>query len=318
MKRVIAGLFLAGLLISLFGFESSTKEPTWAQIHRPRIFGATYMTKNNPFFDILNEGIEEVVQANGDVLLTRNPLQDQQKQNEQILELIDAGIEILFLNPVDWEDVKPALEACQKAGVGIINVDTAVKDTDYVISIIETDNYQAGQQCALDMMKRIPKAKIFILNNPIQQSVCSRVQGFQDTIANHENYQVVYEATGAGEIEVSAEVTESFLQKSIDFNVIFGGNDPSALGALASLQKYRMDDAILIYGIDGSPDFKAMLDIGYVTGTSSQNPRQIGKTAAETAYAYLNGQAVERYILLPSEIITKENLIHYTIHTWQP
>ena len=49
--------------------------------HEARLFGATYMTRNNPYFDVLNEGIEEVVEANGDILLTRDPLQDQEKQN---------------------------------------------------------------------------------------------------------------------------------------------------------------------------------------------------------------------------------------------
>ncbi len=316
MKRIIAGLVLTGILVCFVGCAGS-QNTTWAAIHKPRIFGATYMTKNNPFFDILDEGIEEVVQANGDVLLTRNPLQDQQKQNDQILEMIDAGMELLFLNPVDWEGVTPALEACKQAGVGIINVDTVVKDTDYVISIIETDHYQAGQICALDMMKRTSKAKIFVLNNPIQQSICSRIEGFKDAIVENENYQIVYETNGGGEIEVSAKETESLLQKNIEFNVILGGNDPSALGALASLQKFRKDDNILIYGIDGSPDFKGMLEVGYVTGTSSQNPRQLGKTAAETAYAYLNGKTVEKHILLPSELITRENLVDYSIHTWQ-
>lgn len=109
--------------------------------HEARLFGATYMTRNNPYFDVLNEGIEEVVEANGDILLTRDPLQDQEKQNEQIQEMIDEGIQMLFLNPVDWEKVQPALDACREAGVGIINVDTVVKDRDSVISIIETDNY---------------------------------------------------------------------------------------------------------------------------------------------------------------------------------
>ena len=67
--------------------------------HEARLFGATYMTRNNPYFDVLNEGIEEVVEANGDILLTRDPLQDQEKQNEQIQEMIDEGIQMLFLNP---------------------------------------------------------------------------------------------------------------------------------------------------------------------------------------------------------------------------
>ncbi len=285
--------------------------------HEALLFGATYMTRNNPYFDVLNQGIEEVVVANGDILLTRDPLQDQEKQNEQILELIHEGICMLFLNPVDWEAVTPALDACKEAGVAVINVDTAVKDRDSVISIIETDNYQAGQICALDMMKRKKSANIIILDNPIQMSITYRSQGFTDAIAGNDNYRVVYRHAASGEIEVSSKVMEEILRKNIDFDVILGGNDPTALGALAALQQARREEGILIYGIDGSPDFKSILDMGYVTGTSAQSPKSIGRVAAETAYRYLAGEPVEQYISMPSTLITKDNLDNYEIDGWQ-
>ena len=99
--------------------------------------------------------------------------------------------------------------------------------------------------------------------------------------------------------------------------MVLGGNDPSALGALAALQQYRMEDGILIYGIDGSPDFKAMLNLGYVSGTSAQSPKTIGTVAAETAYEYLAGEAVAPYISIEPYLITRENLDEYEINEWQ-
>jgi len=284
--------------------------------HSPRLFGATYMTRNNPYFDVLHEAIEEVVEGNGDILISRDPCQDQEKQNAQIQEMIEEGIQVLFLNPVDWEKVKPALEVCREAGVVVIDVDTVVKDTEYVVSIVETDNYLAGVLCAEEMMRRMDSARIVIIGNPIQTSIMNRVQGFLDTIEGNHNYEVVYTGTGAGEFEVSAEVMTDFLKKNIAFDVVLGGNDPTALGALATLQQYRKE-GILIYGIDGSPDFKAMLELGYVSGTSAQSPKTIGKVAAETAYDYLSGKEVESYISIEPYMITKENLSNYEINGWQ-
>ncbi|WP_331666167.1 sugar ABC transporter substrate-binding protein [Lacrimispora sp.] len=312
--RFILIIAILAILAILPGCRRNEKSP---RQHEALLFGATYMTRNNPYFDVLNQGIEEVVVANGDILLTRDPLQDQGKQNEQILELIHEGICMLFLNPVDWEAVTPALDACKKAGVAVINVDTAVKDRDSVISIIETDNYQAGQICALDMMKRKKSANIIILDNPIQMSITYRSKGFTDAIAGNDNYRVVYRHAAAGEIEVSSKVMEEILRKNIDFDVILGGNDPTALGALAALQQAKREEGILIYGIDGSPDFKSILDMGYVTGTSAQSPKSIGRVAAETAYRHLAGEPVEKYISLPSTLITKDNLDNYEIDGWQ-
>lgn len=281
------------------------------------IFGATYMSRNNPYFDVLNNAIAESVEANGDKLIVRDSLQDQSKQNEQIYDLIEEGIEILFLNPVDRKAVKPALEACKKAGVKIINIDTQVENTEYILSTIETDHYQAGQKCAEDMMTRMDQAEIIIIDNPDQMSVKMRVQGFLDKIKGNDNYKVVSWDVGRSEIEVATKVVADSLKKDLKFDVIFGGNDPMALGALAALQQAGKDENVLIYGVDGSPDFKAMIDLGYVTGTSSQSPITIGKTAVEIAYDALEGKEVKTYIKLPSTLITKENLAHYDIDGWQ-
>ena len=306
-----------GLLLLTGMLSGCEQAEVQGEDHSPRLFGATYMTRNNPYFDVLHEALEETVEGNGDILISRDPCQDQGKQNAQILEMIEEGIEVLFLNPVDWEKVRPALEACRKAGVVVINIDTVVKDTDYVVSIVETDNYLAGVLCAQEMMKQVDSAKIVIIGNPIQTSIVNRVQGFLDTIEGNDDYQVVYTGVGAGEFEVSAETMADFLKKRIDFNVVLGGNDPSALGVLAALQQYRREEGVLIYGIDGSPDFKGMLKLGYVSGTSAQSPKTIGEVAAETAYDYLNGQTVEAYISIEPYMITRENLADYEVNSWQ-
>lgn len=275
------------------------------------------MTRNNPYFNVLNETLEEAIEANGDILISRDPCQQQDKQNEQILEMIDEGIEVLFLNPVDWEKVTPALEACKDAGVVVINIDTQVKRQEYVISYIETDNYLAGALCAQDMMKTVPQAKIVILNNPIQTSISNRVKGFTDAIADNDNYEIIYMESGEGEFEVSAKVTSEILKKGMSFDVIFGGNDPTALGALAALQQHGSEENILIYGIDGSPDFKAMLPLGYVTGTAAQSPKTIAEVASDTAYKYLNGEEIEKYKSIQPYMITRKNLNAIEINSWQ-
>lgn len=314
MKRYVlaAGLVFLIIIVTRCSFVDQSKEP-----NAPRIFGATYMTRNNPYFDVLNDALQQVVEGNGDILISRDPCQDQEKQNGQILEMIDEGIEVLFLNPVDWITVRPALEACREAGVVVINIDTVVKDREYVTSIIETDNYQAGVLCAQDMMKRVDKAEIVMIDSPGQASINNRLQGFLDTIDGNDNYQVVYTGTSRGEFEISAKAMQEVLEQGVSFNVVLGGNDPTALGALATLQQHHREEGVLIYGIDGSPDFKGMLKLGYVTGTSAQSPETIGRVAAEIAYDYLSGEQVPEYLSIEPYMITRDNLDEYEVNGWQ-
>ena len=48
------------------------------------VFGATYMTMNNPFYEVINNELRKEIEQNGDELIVRNPELDTDKQNEQI------------------------------------------------------------------------------------------------------------------------------------------------------------------------------------------------------------------------------------------
>lgn len=321
MKKLDSKLLL---LICLISFVFITSLGYIALLYKvkasessPRKFGSTYMTMNNPYFDILNGGIKEVVEANGDFLITRDPAQDQEKQNSQIMEMIEEGVNAIFINPVDWKKVKPALIACKEANIPVFNVDTLVFDTNLVASIIASDNYNAGVQCAEDMMSKLDYADIVILDQPIINSITQRIQGFKDTIKNHKNFRVVVQEAAGGELEVAMEVMNRIIESEVTFNVVMGGNDPTALGALAALESHHKTGDILIYGVDGSPDGKMMIKEGYLEGTSAQYPSDMGKIAAEVAYAYLQGKKIEENIVVPVTLITKNNLDSFSIDEWQ-
>ena len=68
---------------------------------RPVTFGAVYMTMDNQYFEVLNSQIANLVEANGDILIARDGVDSQERQNEQILDLLSAGADFIFINPVD-------------------------------------------------------------------------------------------------------------------------------------------------------------------------------------------------------------------------
>ena len=313
--RRLIGLFAGGAVLAAMVFFPVIQIKKQMN-QEPKKLGATYMTMNNPYFIALNESIREGIEANGDVLITRDPAQNQDRQNAQIKEMIDEGVTAIFLNPVDWTEVSEALELCKEAGVAVFNVDTNVYKKDMVESIIWSDNYQAGVQCAEDMMKKKEKADILIMKHYNVQSTNERVQGFLDTIEGHDEYKIVDEITTTSEFEVAMEEMDRILDKDLKFDVVLGGNDPTALGALAGLQSNHVTEKILIYGIDGSPDAKEMIKKGYLEGTSSQQPVKMGKKAVETAYKYLRGEPVEKDIMIDVIMITNENLNDFDIDGW--
>ncbi len=315
-KKLFVVLFISCLCLGGCAHSPSAPDDETAE-NIPRKFGATYMTMNNPYFQDMNARIEEIVEANGDILIYRDPAQNQAKQNDQILDMLEEGIDGLFLNPADWKEVRPALIACKEAGVPIFNIDTLVYDQEYVAFSILSDNYDAGVQCAKDMMQKTSSAKIVILDSPATNSINNRVQGFKDTIKDFPAYQIIIQKNGIGELEVSMDVLDGLIKAGLEFDVVLGGNDPSALGALAALQMNQKQDGILIYGIDGSPDGKVMIKEGYLEGSSAQQPLAMADTAVAMAYDYLNGKEVEREVIIPVTLITKSNIDQFDLAGWQ-
>ena len=116
---IVFSTIILALIVAFTFFvpmKNKNNEMEELENRKPRKFGATYMTMNNPYFQDLNAELEEIVEANGDILIYRDPAQNQEKQNEQIFDMLEEGITALFLNPVDWITVKPALLACYEAG----------------------------------------------------------------------------------------------------------------------------------------------------------------------------------------------------------
>lgn len=281
-------------------------------------FGYTCMDGTNPFFVILEKTIREEVEKRGDKLISTDPANDVTLQITQIEDMITQGIDAIFLNPAEAEGILPALDMLKEAGIPIINFDTEVADLSYVESYVGSDNYNAGYVCGEDLVKKRPEGgPIIVLDSPTMNSVTDRVKGFLDAIEG-KGFTIVAQQDAKGNLEVSMGITEDLLQAHSDVVAIFGGNDPTALGALAAANAAGLTDC-LIYGVDGSPDIKAELasENSLIEGTGAQSPINIAKGSVEVMYKYLSGEKVEDRYPIETFLITSDNVEQYGTSGWQ-
>lgn len=288
-----------------------------APIAKHKVFGVSYMTMNNPFYKIINNEILKVVEKNNDTLITLDPELDVDKQNEQIYKFIDQKVDGIFINPIDFEQIEPALQAAKRANIPVIIIDAPVSDESLVNCTIVSDNYDAGVQCAKDMMERLDSANIVLLKHTTAKSAKERIEGFLSVIDNNEKYKVINEAECDGQLEIAMPKMQEIIEETPDIDVVMALNDPSALGALAALEKNNKDD-VMVYGIDGTPEIKALIGRNQmIVGTVAQSPIKMGQIAVENMYNILNGKKIEKNIIIPISLINKENLFKYDEDRWQ-
>lgn len=288
-----------------------------APVAKHKVFGVSYMTMNNPFYKIINNEILKVVEKNSDTLITLDPELDVDKQNEQIYKFIDQKVDGIFINPIDFEQIEPALQAAKRANIPVIIIDAPVSDESLVNCTIVSDNYDAGVQCAKDMMERLDSANIVLLKHTTAKSAKERIEGFLSVIDNNEKYKVINEAECDGQLEIAMPKMQEIIEETPDIDVVMALNDPSALGALAALEKNNKND-VMVYGIDGTPEIKALIGRNQmIVGTVAQSPIKMGQIAVENMYNILNGKKVEKNIIIPISLINKENLFKYDEDRWQ-
>lgn len=282
-----------------------------APVAKHKVFGVSYMTMNNPFYKIINNEILKVVEKNNDTLITLDPELDVDKQNEQIYKFIDQKVDGIFINPIDFEQSEPALQAAKRANIPVIVIDAPVSDESLVDCTIVSDNYDAGVQCAKDMMERLDSANIVLLKHTTAKSAKERIEGFLSVIDNNEKYKVINEAECDGQLEIAMPKMQEIIKQTPDIDVVMALNDPSALGALAALEKNNKND-VMVYGIDGTPEIKALIGRNQmIVGTVAQSPIKMGQIAVENMYNILNGKKIEKNIIIPISLINKENLFKY-------
>lgn len=324
MKKIIALILSAALLLTLSACSNSkvatnntASDGTSATAKEGgQLFGYTCMDLTNQFHIAMRDAIKAKVEAQGGTLIDFDGANDQTKQNNGIEDMITKGIKVLYLNPVDSKGVKPALEACQKAGVKVVVVDSGVADTDLTSTFISSNNYQAGHLCGEEITKLYPNgAKICLIDNPLAESVVQRCAGLEDAIKGTSS-QIVGRKSYSSMNAILGDI-EDLLQAHPDTDVFFGLNDDIGLIIEGAVKSANMQNQVKVISVDGSPAGKKSVAAGEMFGTAAQSPVSIGQKAAECGFTLLQGGTVDKSYSINTEMVTKDNVAQAGTDSWK-
>jgi ribose transport system substrate-binding protein len=276
-----------------------------------RLFGVSFQTMNNPFFVDLNEGLREVIEANGDRLVTLDAQWNSLKQKNDVSDLILQGAAAIFINPVNWEGVKGSLLQAKRDGIPVVIVDAPVKDEDLVLCQVASDNVEAGRLAAEALAEVNPNAKVVILHLSVNKACIDRVAGFQQEIAKHPGIEVLDTQECQGTTEGGRPVMRDLIGRFPQIDAAFPINDPSALGAVSALESAGKLDQVTVVTVDGSQEGITAIKAGKLHSTSAQFPMEIGRVAAEKVYEHFEGKPVDKDIKIPVKLITADNADQY-------
>ena len=307
MKKIIALLLVVILAFSMVGCRIviDGEETSAAVSKADGMIGLAISTQNNPFFVTLYEGAQAEADKLGVTLKMADAGDDTAKQAADIEDLVNAGISVLLVNPVDSDAVASAVEYAISKGVKVISVDRAVNG-------VEIDC-----QIASDNILGAELATQFIVDQLGEGAVVAELEGVTGASAAIERSEGFHNVADA-KLEVAASQTANFdraegmavmenmLQANPDIQGVFAANDEMALGALEAVSGAGKD--ILVVGFDATDDAIEAIKAGRMGATIAQQPDLIGATAVQNAVKLMNGETIEKSCPVEVTLVTAENV----------
>lgn len=287
------------------------------QKENSHLIGVSYMTMNNEFYKILNEEISNQVELEGDRMVLRDPALNVDRQIEQIEEMLEMGIDVLVVTPVDWQSLSDILNQAKEQGVFIVVVDSDLEEESVADCTVTSDNYSAGYLVGRYFLEQSTESDVIVMTHDAAKSGQDRVQGFLDAVGKNDKIHVVKSINCDGQLEIAMPKMQKAIEDGFVFDSVFCLNDLAAVGVAAALDEHEMLKQVRVYGIDASPDAKALIKEGMMSASAAQFPSQIGQIAADAIYRLLDGETVEKKIQVPVELVTQENVEQYSIDRWQ-
>jgi len=230
-------------------------------------------------------GAEVNVQnANGDV----------ERQKAQIEYLIEKGMDVIGIIPIQADAISKEVQKARAAGIKIISYDRLITnaDTDLYISF---DNEKVGMIMAEALLEAgLPNKKVLMIcGSPSDNNVSLIEKGFH-TVMERNKIDILDIAYADG---WKAELAASYIYENIEVvkkvDGIMFGNDDMATQGIRALSEKRLIDRIRVVGQDADLVACQRVVEGTQLMTVYKPVDKLAKEAAECAIKLAKGEDLE-------------------------
>jgi ribose transport system substrate-binding protein len=289
--------------------KTATSRPTRVAILMADLYNPFFSEVTRAFHDRLRQlqpGVRASMHSAGF---------DHERQYAQMRELLQRGVDLVLITPIDAALMAPLIAEARRSGVIVVAVDSLIDHTDLTVT---TDNFAAGRIACEYLVQRLRgKGTVAIIHGPENNAAVDRVTACREVLQRNPGIRQLSTTVNGGATRVGGlERMVSLMAAHPHIDGIFAVNDPSALGAESAARQAGRKD-MLMASVDGSAMAVERLHdpTSLFVATSAQDPRRMGMLAAEGAVTLLrHGKLAERLVLLQPRLITRDNVASYK--TW--
>jgi len=276
-----------------------------------RRVGFTY-PENEAFFLAECRRLSEEAVARGIRVDMRCANRSTQRQISDIAAFVDAGVDLILVEPVVSDGLEDALSKAKAAHIAVVAVGSSTSGADAVVA---TDNTKAGALAA-GLLARVlgGEGTVALVDGIAITANADRISGFLGVIAEYPRMRTVIGARGALNEESGESAARDILKSGKSIDGIFAANDQIGLGIAKVLAE--QGKSVPIVAVDGARQaIEQILAGGPLIGSAAQDPQRLLTVALELGVALRSGSGrVQRAVFLPPQILDRNNAKDYL--TW--
>jgi ribose transport system substrate-binding protein len=239
---------------------------------------------------------------------------DPARQNDIVDTFLVRDPKVLLISPTETS-VQNSIEKAFDKGVSVILLDRAI-DSDKYTALIGGDNVEIGRQAGEYVAKRLNGKGTVLMIQGIAQATPTkdRRSGFMEVMKKNPGITVIEGNDCGYQRQKARSYMETFLQTGKKIDCVYAHNDEMAIGARLAWDAANPSGgtAPIFVGIDGcQQEVVDMIRAGKLDATFKYPTP--GAAGIDLAAKILKGEKpTEKKIVLPTEIVTKENADAYT------
>ena len=277
------------------------------------------MSQLDTFLTILKNGTVDAAQKAGATVQVEDAQNDVGKQLSQIQNLIAQKVDAIIVNPVDTDATPKITKMVTEAHIPLVYVNRKPVDFDKLpagVAYVASDERVSGTLETQQVCKLLKgKGDILVLMGELSNEAArTRTKDIDDVIATKEcsGMKIVDKREGKWQRTNAQDIVTNWLSSGVHFDAIISNNDEMALGAINALKAAKKwTPQTIVAGVDATPDALASMKAGELKVTVFQNAAGQGSGAVAAALKLIKKQPVDRFVNVPFELVTPENLSKY-------
>ena len=277
------------------------------------------MAQLDTFLTILKNGTLEAGKKAGATVQVEDAGNDVGKQLSQIQNMIAQKYDAIIVNPVDTDVTPKITKMVTDAKIPLVYVNR--KPVDFAklpagVAFVASDEKISGTLQTQQVCKLLKgKGDVLVLMGELSNEAArTRTQDIEDVVKTAEckGLKIVDKREAVWDRTKAQDITTNWVSSGVKFDAIIANNDEMAIGAINALKAARKwTPSTIVAGIDATPDALASMKAGDLKVTVFQNAAGQGIGAVEAALKLAKKQPVERFVNVPFELVTPDNLSQY-------